>query len=189
MHVVTGQLRKATFIKSGVGQGGESTMYGLELSEMIKDQKTGEKSYTNYKALLFAKSQAHVDHYNKTLVEGNWVSLSCAKLKIEKREHNGKEYITLFMESARIDASGYIDGPSSQQQGGYQQQAPQQQGGYQNQPQQGGYQQQAPQQNQGGYQQQQTQQGGQQQGFKQQPTQQQAKAPDLDDGWDDDIPF
>ena len=48
-------------------------------------------------------------------------------------------------------------------------------------------------QQQGGYQQQPAQQGGQQQGFKQQPAQQnkpqQAKAPYLDDGWSDDIPF
>lgn len=182
MHVITGQLRKQTFIKPGVGQNGESTMYGLELSEMIKG-KDGSKSYTNYKALLFAKSQAHVDHYNKTLVEGNWVSLSCDKLKIEKRDHNGKEYITLFMENARIDASGYIDNQQSppqqqQPQGGYQQQAPQQQqGGYQ-------AQQQSPQQQ--PQQRQQPQQGGFQQ---QQSAQQPAQAPDLDDGWDDDIPF
>ena len=165
MHVITGKLRKQTFIKAGVGQNGESTMYGLELSEMIKD-KNGDKSYTNYKALLFAKSPAHIEHYNKTLVEGNWVSLSCDKLKIEKREHNGKEYITLFMENARIDASGYIESPQGQ--GGYQQQAPmQQQAPRQQAPQQGGFQQQAP----------------------QQQAPQQAKAPDLDDGWDDGIPF
>ena len=143
MHVITGQLRKQTFIKAGVGQNGESTMYGLELSEMIKD-KNGDKSYTNYKALLFAKSPAHIEHYNKTLVEGNWVSLSCDKLKIEKREHNGKEYITLFMENARIDASGYIESPQGQ--GGYQQAPMQQQAPQQQAPQQQAPQQQAPQQ-------------------------------------------
>ena len=38
-HTITGTLRKATFIKSGVGQNGESTMFGLELSEMIKDKQ------------------------------------------------------------------------------------------------------------------------------------------------------
>ncbi len=64
--------------------------------------------------------------------------------------------------------------------------------GQQQAPQQGGYQQQAPQQQQGNYQPQQQasrqpqrSQQPQQGGFQQQP----AQAPDLDDGWDDDIPF
>jgi hypothetical protein len=166
MHVITGELRKDTFIKQGVGKDGQSTMYGLELCEVTKDYKTGEKSYTNYKALLFAASPAHIEYYNKTLVKGNWVSLSSEKLKIEVSECG--QYIKLFMENARIDAAGYIEQAQqqqpAQQQGGYQQQATQQ-----------------------------PQQQGQQQGFKQAPQQtqgqQQAKTPDLDDGWDSSTPF
>ena len=46
MHIITGQLRKPTYIKPGVGKDGQSTMYGLELSEVIVDYKTGEKSWT-----------------------------------------------------------------------------------------------------------------------------------------------
>ena len=160
MHIVTGELRKDTYIKQGVGKDGQSTMYGLELSEMIKDYKTGEKTYTNYKALLFASSPAHIEYYNKTLIKGNWVSLAAEKLKIEVSECG--QYVKLFMDNARIDASGYIDS-----------------------------QQQAPQQQQGGYQHRNQAQPNQQQGFKQQPAQQQpAKTPNLDNGsWDDDIPF
>ena len=165
MHIVTGELRKDTYIKQGVGKDGQSTMYGLELSEMIKDYKTGEKTYTNYKALLFASSPAHIEYYNKTLVKGNWVSLASEKLKIEVSECG--QYIKLFMDNARIDASGYIENQApQQQQGGYQQQAPQNQ--------------QQPQQNQ----------QNQQKQPQQQPAQQQpAKVPDLDDGWDKEIPF
>ena len=35
MHVVTGELRKAPYIKDGCGQDGQSKMYILELSEVI----------------------------------------------------------------------------------------------------------------------------------------------------------
>ena len=175
MHVVTGELRKAIFTKSGVGQDGQSKMYGLELSEMVKDQQ-GNKTYTNYKALLFAKSPAHIQYYDKTLVEGNWVSLSCDKLKIEVSTCG--KYTKLFMENSKIDAAGFIEvqqqAAPQQQQGGFQQRAPaqQQQGGFNQAPAQ------AAQQQQGGF---------QQQAAPQQ--QQQAKTPDLDEGWDDDIPF
>lgn len=149
MHIVTGTLRRDTFIKSGVGKDGQSTMFGLELSEVIKDYKTGEKSYTNYKAILFAASQAHIDYYHQSLVKGNWVSLSAEKLKVEVSDCG--QYIKLFMENARIDAVGYIE------------------------PQQGGFQQ--PPANQGRPQQQRQQQPPQQGGFNQQ-TGQQAPLPD-----------
>jgi hypothetical protein len=90
---------------------------------MIKDYKTGEKSYTNYKAILFESSPAHVAHYQNTLVEGNFIVLTAEKLKIEVSECG--QYTKLFMDNARLEGSGYI------QQG--QQQAPQQNQGYQNQ--------------------------------------------------------
>jgi len=182
MHIVTGELRKATYIKSGVGKDGGSTMFGIELSEMIKDYKTGEKTYTNYKAILFAASPAHINHYTNTLVEGNWVSLAAEKLKIEVSPCG--QYTKLFMENARIDASGFIK-QNNQAAPQQKQQAPQQQGAYQ-QPQQQSRPQQRPAQQQAAPQQQ-PMQGNPiaPQGNQQQP----AQAPALDDGWDDDIPF
>ena len=190
MHIVHGELRKAPFIKSGVGADGQSTMFGIELSEIIKDYKSGEKSYTNYKAVLFAKSQAHIDHYNQTLVLGNFVVVTGEKLKVNKfTADSGVEYITLDIENARLEGSGYMGNAQPQQQAP-QQSAPQQQQNNYQQPQQqpqGGYQQQQraqqqPQQNQGGYQQAQPQQAQQQQqgGYQQQAPQTQI---------DDDIPF
>ena len=128
MHIVHGELRKAPFVKSGLGPTGDSTMFAIELSEMIKDYKTGEKTYTNYKAILFAKSPAHVAHYQSTLVVGNFVVCNAEKLKIEVSECG--QYTKLFMDNARLEGSGYIaqgqQAPS--QQGGFapQQQAPQQ---------------------------------------------------------------
>ncbi len=155
MHIIHGELRKAPYIKQGCGQDGQSTMFIIELSEVIKDRQSGEKLYTNYSAAIFAKSPAQIDYYNTSLVEGNFVVVNCEKLKVDVSDSNGKQYIKLQMENARLEGAKYIEsGQQQQQQGfqqqGYQQQAPQQQpyqapqqaqqqGGYQQAPQQQSY--------------------------------------------------
>jgi len=151
MHIVHGELRKAPYIKSGCGQDGQSTMFIIELSEMIKDRQTGEKLYTNYSAAIFAKSPAQIDYYNTSLVEGNFIVVNCEKLRVDVSESNGKQYIKLQMENARLEGAKYIEAKQggfqqapAQQSGGFQQQAPapQQQGGFVNQgqtPAQGGF--------------------------------------------------
>ena len=162
MHIVHGPLRKAPFVKVLT----DSTMFAVELSEMIKDYKTGDKTYTNYKAILFAKTEAHVNHYNNTLVEGNFIVLNSEKLKLEVSPCG--QYTKLFMDNARLEGSKYIQPSQSapqQQSGGFQQQAPQQQGGFQ--------------------QQQPTAQLQQ----KRQQAQQQQQAPNGSVDFDDDIPF
>lgn len=166
MHIIHGELRKAPFIKHGCGQDGQSTMFIIELSEVIKDRQTGEKQYTNYSAAIFAKSPAQIGHYQSTLVEGNFVVVNGEKLKVDVSDSNGKQYIKLQLENAKLEGSGYI-ASNQQANTGSQQQAPQQNGGFNNQqqsaPQQSGFannQQQAPRdangftQAQGGFQQQ-----------------------------------
>ena len=140
MHIVHGELRKAPYVKTGMGQDGQTTMFIIELSEMIKDRQTGEKLYTNYSAAIFAKSPAQIDYYNTSLVEGNYVVVNCEKLKVDVSESNGKQYIKLQMENARLEGAKYIEA----KQGGFQQAPAQQQ--YQQQPpaQQGNFNQQAP---------------------------------------------
>lgn len=139
-HTVSGTLRKAPFIKDGCGQDGQSKMYGIELSEMVKDFKTDEKTYSNYKAIFFAKSDAARGYYDKAFAEGSFVVVSCEKLKVEQREHNGKTYISLQMENSRLEGAKFEEsGQPQQQQHGYGQQTPQQQQqqqGYAPQPQQ-----------------------------------------------------
>ena len=140
-HTVSGQLRKATFTKP-LDNGGN--MFAIELSEYQKD-KDGQAIYTNYKAAFFPKSQAAYDHLSKALVEGNFVVVTCDKLKIDVSSCG--QYTKLDMQFAKLD--NYMEGSvqpgqgqqSTQQQGGF---APQQQGqGGFNQPQQpaqqGGY--------------------------------------------------
>lgn len=107
MHVVSGLIRKAPFIKSGCGQDGQSTMYAVDLSEMIKGWNGGENTYTNYKAMLFAKSPKAIEFYNKALSEGSFIVLSSDKLKVESRDHNGTTYITLLMDNAQLQGANY----------------------------------------------------------------------------------
>lgn len=129
MHIVSGELRKAPFIKPGCGQDGQSTMFAVELSEVMKDYQTGEKVYTNYKAVIFAKSPGQVDYYNSVLVEGNFIVVSGEKLKIDVSQCG--QYTKLNIENARLENAGYIaQGQSNQQGAQSHQQAPQQQGGY-----------------------------------------------------------
>lgn len=126
-HIVAGKLRKPTFIKDGCGPDGQSKMYGIELAEVIKDYKTGEKSYTNYKALFFAKTDAAKGYYDQALAEGSYVVVACEKIKLESREHNGQVYHSLVMENPRLEGANY---PEKAQNGGCgqpQRQAPQQQ--------------------------------------------------------------
>ena len=125
-HIVQGKIRKAPFIKDGCGPDGMSKMYGIELAEVVKDYKTGEKSYTNYKALFFAKTPNAQAYYDQALAEGSYVVVSCEKLKIEQREHNGQTYITLMMENPRLDGANYPEQGQRQASQQYQQQQRQQ---------------------------------------------------------------
>lgn len=162
-HIVAGKLRKPTFIKDGCGPDGQSKMYGIELAEVIKDYKTGEKSYTNYKALFFAKTDAAKGYYDQALAECSYVVVACEKIKLESREHNGQTYHSLVMENPRLEGANYPETAQSQSLGQPQQAMPQSQP-----------QRQAPQQQ-------------QQRPAQQQQQQQQYANPPMD--FDDDVPF
>lgn len=136
-HIVAGKLRKPTFIKDGCGPDGMSKMYGIELAEVIKDYKTGEKSYTNYKALFFAKTDAAKSYYDQALAEGSYVVVACEKVRVEEQSgQDGRTYIRLVMENPRLEGANY---PETAQNSGWgqpqqampqsqpQRQAPQQQ--------------------------------------------------------------
>ena len=139
MHVVSGKLRKAPFIKDNCGPDSQSKMYAIELSEMTQDYKTQEKSYTNYRAILFAKTQAAKQFYDNATAQDSFVVLTCEKLKVESRDHEGKTYITLSMENAKLEGANFTE--SAPQQGGWGQPSPspQQQQRQAQQPQNNGY--------------------------------------------------
>lgn len=135
MHVVSGRLREDAFEKQ---IDDKTCMFAIELSEMVKDRDTGEKCYANYKAVLFVKTQAAYNFHKKALAKDSFVVISGDKLKIESNENNGKTYIKLEIQNARLDNCQYDD-PQAQN-GGFSQQGKSQQ--RQNNNQQQGFQQQ-----------------------------------------------
>ena len=112
MHIISGELRKAPYIKPNVGQNGESTLFIVELSEMIKDRQTSEKTYTNYSAAIFAKG-GQTNFYQSVLVEGNFIVVTGDKIKIKVSECG--QYTKLELENARLENSKYIEATNQQQ--------------------------------------------------------------------------
>lgn len=101
-HVVSGKLRKAPFIKDGTGKDGCSRMYVVELSEVIKDFKTGQNRYTNYSATFFASSDKHKEYYDKAFSEGAFIVVYAEKLDLAISDCKG--YIKARMENARLES-------------------------------------------------------------------------------------
>lgn len=102
-HIVSGKLRKAPFIKEGCGPQGDSTMFIIELAEMNKDWQTQEKSYTNYKAMFFAKTDAAKGYYHNAFAEGSFVVVQSEKLKVDVSECG--QYIKLMLENPRLEGA------------------------------------------------------------------------------------
>ncbi|AUS00298.1 nucleic acid-binding, OB-fold protein [Vibrio phage 1.273.O._10N.286.54.C7] len=129
-HTVSGKLRKAPYIKTGCGPQGDSTMYAIELSEMIKAYNSDEKFYTNYSALFFAKTPAANDFYAKAFAEGSFVVVSCEKLKTDIQQgQDGRTFVKMQMENPRLEGAMPVSdmgGQPQQQQGWGQPQQPQQ---------------------------------------------------------------
>lgn len=207
--ILVGNLGKDPEIRY-MPSGGAVANITLATSESWKDKNTGEQKEKTewHNVSIFGKLAEIAGEY---LRKGSQIYIEGALQTRKWQDQSGNDRYTTEVvvqgfngtmqmlggrQGGGQPAGGFNQG---QQQGGFQQQAPaQQQGGYnqapqQAAPQQGGFQQQAPAQQQGGYNQAPQQAAPQQQGgFQQQaPAQQpqQAKAPDLDEGWDDDIPF
>ncbi|AUS00763.1 nucleic acid-binding, OB-fold protein [Vibrio phage 1.278.O._10N.286.54.E8] len=131
-HTVSGKLRKAPYIKQGCGPQGDSTMYAIELSEMIKAYNSDEKFYTNYSVLFFAKTPAANDFYAKAFAEGSFVVVSCEKLKTDIQQgQDGRTFVKMQMENPRLEGAMPVSDmggqPQQQQQQGWgQPQQPQQ---------------------------------------------------------------
>jgi len=104
-HVVSGLIRKAPYIQVL----DNNTMFVVELSEMTKE-KDGSKTYTNYSAALFAKTEAAISYFTQATAEGAFIVIACDKLTIQSRESNGKTYTKLRMEQARIAGGQYGQG-------------------------------------------------------------------------------
>lgn len=126
-HIVSGKLRKQPFVKDNCGSDGMSKMYIVELAEVNKDYQTQEKSYTNYKAMFFAKTDGAKQFYDRAFAEGSFVVIQSEKLKVDMfQADNGSTYVTLMMENARLEGALTLEDQGGQSQQ-YSQPAPQKQ--------------------------------------------------------------
>lgn len=104
MHIVSGLIRKAPFVKDDPNY----KMYVVELSEMIKDYKTQEKTYSNYKAMFFAKTDGARNFYDQVFKENSFVVVSAEKLKVDTfAADNGTIYTTLMLDNPRLENAKY----------------------------------------------------------------------------------
>ena len=124
---ITGRLQKP----ANEFQAGEYIGFGVRIGKKFRDPKTKQDDWTNYKAVIFAKSQAQIDFYRKALIANTVVEISCEDQQIEKQEYNGSEYLSINMINANLKAvyteqQGQAQQPAQQAQRPQQQQRPQQ---------------------------------------------------------------
>lgn len=108
MHTVTGELRKEPRTFSGSNNSGRWEGFAIDLVEINKDRRTGEKLYTNYQATFFAQSEKMADYLREVLVPGRAVTVSAQKLIVKTFDgQDGKTRVTLEMVDPRIDWSSF----------------------------------------------------------------------------------
>lgn len=122
MHVITGEVRKEPHrLDNGT--------IIVELAESYKTRE-GTREYTNYAFFFKAGSDGMQKWYDDAFQVGKVVTVTCDKLKVNQRDHNGTTYITLQAAGfAQLEFSQF-GGGGQQQQGGNgwgQPQQPQQQ--------------------------------------------------------------
>ena len=163
MHSITGKLNK----DARQFQAGDSTGFGIRLGVKYRDPKTKQDEYTNYQAVIFAKSAGQIQFYQSALVAGSVIEVSAEQLKVDTFQGDNGPVVSIDMLNARL---GYVHSANAPQGQQAQQQRP------------------APQQQ--GYGQQQQRRPAPQQQYNQQPAQQQYNSqPPMDDGWQDDIQY
>ena len=120
MHSITGKLNKP----ARQFQAGESTGFGIRLGVKYRDPKTKQDDWTNYNAVIFAKSAGQIDFYQTALVEGSVIEVSCDQLKIDSFEGDKGVILTIDMLNARL---GFVNtgNQAPRQQAPQQYQAPQ----------------------------------------------------------------
>jgi len=124
MHSITGKLNKP----ARQFQAGESTGFGVRLGVKYRDPKTKQDDWTNYQAVIFAKSPGQIQFYQNALIEGAVIEVSCEQLAVDSFDGTNGTILTINMLNARL---GYIHTGNqqpqqqAQQQPQYQQQAQQ----------------------------------------------------------------
>lgn len=112
MHTVPFRLNKPAHIF----QAGESTGFGIRTGIKCQDPKTKQDSWTNYEAVVFAKSPAQIEFYTANLIEGAMAVVSGEKLIVREFQGNNGPVITLGLLNANIEAIHTGRAPDAAQQ-------------------------------------------------------------------------
>ena len=104
-HTVTFKLNKPAQQFAA----GDSTGFGIRGGVKYYDRKTKTEKWTNYQAVVFAKSQNQIDYYANSLIEGAAVTVSGESIGVDEFQGNNGLVITLELNNARIE---YIAPPS-----------------------------------------------------------------------------
>ena len=110
-HTISGLIRKDVFTKQGSTSNGQYKMYALELSESFmprqkpKDGEEKKRVYTNYRAVLFAKTPGMIKYYDDVLKKDNFVVINCDNLQLIIRETESGTFSHLEMIDAKLHAS------------------------------------------------------------------------------------
>lgn len=103
---ITGKLNKHATVFAA----GEYTGFGIRLGVKFYDRDSKTDQWTNYQAVIFAKTAAQIQFYKETLVEGAIVEVSADKQRI--RQYQGQNGLLLSIEL--LDAKlGFVSSQSS----------------------------------------------------------------------------
>lgn len=104
---------------------GEYTGFGIRTGVKYHDQKTKQDAWTNYKAAIFAKSQAQIDFYRANLIKGALVVVTSEKLMVETFQGQNGLQTAIKMLNANVVAVKTDRAPDAAQQAYNQAAAPQ----------------------------------------------------------------
>jgi single-strand DNA-binding protein len=99
-HTITFKLQKPAH----QFQAGDATGFGIRGGVKFYDRETRKDEWTNYEAVLFAKSQAQIDYYTQMLVPDSVVSVSGATIKVKTfATRQGEQSINLVLNGALLE--------------------------------------------------------------------------------------
>lgn len=105
-HTVTFKLQKPAH----QFQAGDSTGFGIRGGVKYYDRETKKDEWTNYEAVIFAKSQAQIDYYTQTLAKDSVVTVSGKTQKIKHFPGKDEIITTIVLNDAWLD---YVAAPSN----------------------------------------------------------------------------
>jgi single-strand DNA-binding protein len=95
---------------------GDSVGFGIRCGVKAQDPKTKQDDWTNYEAVLFAKTPAAIEFYRANLIEGALAVVSGDKILVKQFQGQQGLQITLALQNAKLEAITTGRAPDAAQQ-------------------------------------------------------------------------